>query len=417
VTPKLETYTGVDPYWATWYYQFKKSGYEDSKIIFKSEGAVNKSRYVHATLKPKPSSDWPKSVYQNEADFRKLFDVLSDLEPIEGIWNYNESGTWRNIKSGESRIIPSSNKYRIAIIRDKTRPNYQFQVVILESVNPRWKPGFIKAYFRKTAYSGVYEGLWYLADYSERRENYVVDENGLIEIQGTFYDSRDHNIELNYKGTFIKAYPPFRANISTQILNNLPKSGSGTILSSNGLIVTNYHVVENAKRIEVILPKSKVVLESKIRIRDSQNDIAILGIENLPPQSIFKRTIPFNIIDATDVKIGQTVFTLGFPLSEIMGSTPRLSTGRINSRLGIQDDPRLFQISNPLQPGNSGGPLFNEKGELIGIVVSGLNAKFLYEQAGIIPQNVNFAIKSIYLKNLISMLPNADEILKTIAFR
>ena len=72
----------------------------------------------------------------------------------------------------------------------------------------------------------------------------------------------------------------------------------------------------------------------------------------------------------------------------------------------------LFQISNPLQPGNSGGPLFNQKGELIGIVVSSLNAKYFYENIGVIPQNVNFAIKSTYLQYLISMIPEGDEILK-----
>jgi S1-C subfamily serine protease len=104
--------------------------------------------------------------------------------------------------------------------------------------------------------------------------------------------------------------------------------------------------------------------------------------------------------------------TLGFPLGDIMGSKSRLSTGLINSEFGIQDDPRVYQISNPLQPGNSGGPLFNNKGELVGVVVSGLNAKYFYENAGIIPQNVNFAVKSTYLSNLLSMIPEGDDIIK-----
>ena len=98
-------------------------------------------------------------------------------------------------------------------------------------------------------------------------------------------------------------------------------------------------------------------------------------------------------------------------MGDIMGSEPRASSGIINSLYGIQDDPRSFQISNPLQPGNSGGPLFNEKGEIIGIVVSSLSAKYLYENTGALPQNVNFALKSDYLINLISMLPESNEIL------
>ena len=93
-----------------------------------------------------------------------------------------------------------------------------------------------------------------------------------------------------------------------------------------------------------------------------------------------------------------------------MGDNSRFSSGRINSLYGIQDDPRLLQISNPLQPGNSGGPLFSSKGELIGVVVSSLSAKyFFYDNAGIIPQNVNFAIKISYLRNIFSMLPEGQQ--------
>ena len=72
-------------------------------------------------------------------------------------------------------------------------------------------------------------------------------------------------------------------------------------------------------------------------------------------------------------------------------------------------NPRLFQISNPLQPGNSGGPLFNFKGELVGVVVSSLNAKAFYDNLGIVPQNVNFAIKNSYMKNMLEMLPEGEK--------
>lgn len=68
---------------------------------------------------------------------------------------------------------------------------------------------------------------------------------------------------------------------------------------------------------------------------------------------------------------------------------------------GIDDDPRLFQISNPIQPGNSGGPLLNQELEIIGVVVSTLDAAYLFERARIIPQNVNFAVKSAYLQALL----------------
>jgi len=72
----------------------------------------------------------------------------------------------------------------------------------------------------------------------------------------------------------------------------------------------------------------------------------------------------------------------------------------------------VFQISSPVQPGNSGGPLFEDSGNLVGVVVSTLNAKLFLEHADTIPQNVNFAIKSDYLINLVSMIPEGELILK-----
>ena len=190
------------------------------------------------------------------------------------------------------------------------------------------------------------------------------------------------------------------------------RSGSGVLISDSGIIVTNYHVVEDATKIEVVFPENGFTKTASIRLKDSKNDIAILVLNDFSYTNTFKQSIPFAVADANTIKIGEEVFTLGFPLGDIMGTTSRLSNGRINSLYGLQDDPRLFQISNPLQPGNSGGPLFNSKGELIGLVLSSLNAKYFYENVGIIPQNVNFAIKSTYLQNLISMMPEGDGILK-----
>jgi hypothetical protein len=92
-----------------------------------------------------PPPNWPKSVYQTETDFRKYFDFVSDLDPIEGIWNINSSGTWRNRYSGQTGKMPNENLYRIAIMKER-RENFEFVVVVLESKYPHWKPGFIKAY-------------------------------------------------------------------------------------------------------------------------------------------------------------------------------------------------------------------------------------------------------------------------------
>ncbi|MBT4554189.1 MAG: trypsin-like peptidase domain-containing protein [Candidatus Marinimicrobia bacterium] len=206
--------------------------------------------------------------------------------------------------------------------------------------------------------------------------------------------------------------PNFKPNFSKENKspNSIPNksTGSGFIVQNNGIVITNYHVVKNATKLEIVFPESKIVKDASLLLKDKSNDIAILQIIEFNSSDFSNKSIPFSIGESNTIKVGQDVFTVGFPLGSIMGVKPRLSSGQINSLFGIQEDPRLLQISNPLQPGNSGGPLFNKNGELVGIVVSGLNAEYFYENSGIIPQNVNFAIKINYLTNLFNMLPNAD---------
>ncbi|MEA3475609.1 MAG: tetratricopeptide repeat protein [Candidatus Cloacimonadota bacterium] len=187
-------------------------------------------------------------------------------------------------------------------------------------------------------------------------------------------------------------------------------SGSGFIIHNDGFIVTNYHIIEGMENIDIYFPIKDKQYKAKVFIKDINNDIALLKIDD-PRFTKEVTNIPFGLGNSSDIKVGQEVYTIGFPMGDILGKSAKLSTGVVNSVMGILDDPTLIQISNPIQPGNSGGALFNSNGDVIGIVIASLNAKYFYENTDIIPQNVNFAIKVDYLKNLISMLPDGEEIL------
>ena len=109
--------------------------------------------------------------------------------------------------------------------------------------------------------------------------------------------------------------------------------------------------------------------------------------------------------DSSKVRMGDKVFTIGYPAYWVMGENPKYTEGVVNAISGLKDDPTVFQVSVQIQPGNSGGPLFNSSGEVIGITQASLDPKVAIGAFGTLPQNVNYAIKSSYISNLLPMLP------------
>lgn len=182
----------------------------------------------------------------------------------------------------------------------------------------------------------------------------------------------------------------FASNI---VLGASLASGSGFIVSADGYIVTNNHVISGGKSLKVRLPSGNI-FDAKVIRKDPSNDLAVLKIE--------AKNLPFLPVEnSTEIKRGEKVYAIGYPQSEIQGNEPKLTDGIISSLSGIRDEPTSFQISNPIQPGNSGGPLFTEEGKVIGVVVATLDAIAVAKKTGSIPQNVNYAIKSIYLAELL----------------
>ena len=134
--------------------------------------------------------------------------------------------------------------------------------------------------------------------------------------------------------------------------------------------------------------------------KDSQNDIAVLKLSQSPSTQI----PDLNFGDSSKVRPGDKVFTIGYPASSILGKNQKITDGIVSSITGIEDDPTMFQITVPIQPGNSGGPLFNESGEVIGITTASLSLNAI-RSLGAVPQNVNYAIKSSFVNNLLTTIP------------
>ena len=188
--------------------------------------------------------------------------------------------------------------------------------------------------------------------------------------------------------------------------------GSGILLSESGFVVTNYHVVKGGEKVTVYFPELNQQYYAEVSLKDINNDLAILKLKDFSYDEIFADKIPYTIKDSSSVLLAESVFTLGFPYGEVLGKSAKFSTGTISSQHGLIDNASLFQISNPIQPGNSGGPLFNKNGDLVGVVVASLDAATVFQYTGSIPQNINFAIKSDYLKAIVGQLHGSESILK-----
>lgn len=163
-------------------------------------------------------------------------------------------------------------------------------------------------------------------------------------------------------------------------------SGTGFFVSNDGYILTNSHVINNAKNITVEYKGNN--LDAKLISEDTNNDIALIKIE-------IANAKPLNI-SADKVTKGAEVCALGFPLINLQGKELKSTFGNVNAVSGIEGDVRFYQVDTAIQPGNSGGPLINKKGEVVGIISSKLNQFATLKQANTFVQNVNYAIKIQY---------------------
>jgi S1-C subfamily serine protease len=157
-------------------------------------------------------------------------------------------------------------------------------------------------------------------------------------------------------------------------------TGTGFAISQMGHVLTNNHVVEACKSISLTQPGSNTVTASVIAT-DPQNDLAVV------------RFVPSTKIAAASfrsgaIKAGTDVAVFGYPLSDILAASGNIVTGNVTALAGMGNDSRMLQISAPVQPGNSGGPVLDNSGRVVAVVMARLKAEVGN------PQNVNFAIKS-----------------------
>lgn len=184
-----------------------------------------------------------------------------------------------------------------------------------------------------------------------------------------------------------------------------PRGKSGTVrgtcfaIARSGHLLTSEHVVRGASHVTVQFAGGPV-LDARVASSNDADDVAILKVDVDTPDYL-----PLSKTSAM-ARPGTKVFTFGFPMVDLLGAEPKFTEGSVSALSGPDGDPRLVQMSVPIQPGNSGGPLVTETGFVIGIVASTAAASPFLRSTGTLPQGINWAVKADSALAMIKRTPD-----------
>lgn len=347
--------------------------YYYKKAVIKAFKPIKKHNYFFDLTKRFKISYPEVEMFDETKESLTYYYDSNKIEPLEGI--YREM----------------NGQYTIGIKKIKD----DFKGIVIESDYNHWNTGEVKIIFKQTAKPKVYSFKYYLNDKTDINSFVFIEDKSLIEIP----ISDETNV------TFIKTYP---INIGSKNININSKqnewagNGSGIIISKSGYIITNHHVIEDAEDIEVefILNDEVQKFNAEIVQIDKTNDLAIIKIVDVNFDGLSEP--PYNFkFRGSDV--GTKVYAFGYPMAlSIMGKEIKVTDGMISSKTGFDGNITTYQITAPIQGGNSGGPLFDEQANLIGINSSGIRKD--------IADNVAYSIKTSYVSNLLDVLPKSIEL-------
>ena len=180
-------------------------------------------------------------------------------------------------------------------------------------------------------------------------------------------------------------------------------SGSGFYVSGNGHLASNYHVIKDCQKVFVEMALSRI--EARLIATDKKNDLAILHVD--------KRPSFFFPLSENDPALLEEIYAAGFPFGEALGGSVKVTKGIVSATSGLGDDESTVQIDAALQPGNSGGPILNSQGDVLGVAVAKLDFQEIFKKFKTIPEDTNFGVKVSKLKALMVQADVITPIIET----
>ena len=320
---------------------------------------------------------WPDK--PTKEDFVRYFDSkLPDLDPIEGIYYVTFNRMAVNRENDHASSNGSESKF-YAVIR--TQGTDEFVACKIDENDPwrYWVKKFVQI-GESNAYAIVKNGESSWAEDGKM----ILEDPYKFEI--TLRQGGNNYYNWYVKCEFVKDYP------SAMVYEQVQKAewtGTGFAIS-DGYVATNYHVVNGAKTIMVkgVNGNMDNAYKGYVIASDREHDLAIVQIVDKKFKGFDE--IPYSLGKSVP-EVGDDIFVLGYPMTKTMGNEVKLTDGIISAASGYKGDNSMYQISAAVQSGNSGGPLFDNKGNVAGIICA------KHTDA----ENANYAIKVSYLLSLI----------------
>ncbi len=298
--------------------------------------------------------------------------LANSTDPIEGKF--------------EKKLGAHANKspYRIGVIKNKAG---SYDVIYISGATnyKDWEEGELMAQIDPKGNNPYHTASW-------RLPNKVLNHDAFVSL------NKNKMLILSFKGND-HTYEYFKIlNTEESVKDLISSSGTAFAISRSGYLLTSYHLVKGASQFEAELNGNRY--NAVVVKEDPINDLAIVKIEDVAFNGL--EEIPY-VLKSETSEVGESVFTLGYPMRSTMGSEVKLSNGIISSLSGYKSNLTVYQIGMAIYGGNSGGPLFDQEGALIGII------KARHNEA----ENASYAIKARNAMNLIDILGTDTDFPKT----
>ena len=319
-------------------------------------------------------------------------------------------------ESGQYQEAIASYKKALRIKPDLAEAHFNLGINYGES--GQWQEAiasFKEAIRIKPGEADAHYGLGYVYNELGQHQEAIASYKEALRINPNLTIARDNLNKLEQKIAQAKPAPPVRQPPPQPPAKQTPQSGSGSgfFISKMGHAITNAHVVKNCNRVTIGDNANKQVPAELINA-DRSNDLALLKLSTLEmvsseSQSLIQKlgvvAVPLatnGLLRNEDVRLGEKVLVAGYPFGDVFSNTLKVTSGIVSATRGAGDDSGQFQLDAAIQPGNSGGPIYDSSGNVVGVVISQLDKLKVAKAIGILPELVNFGIKASTVRQFLT---------------